>query len=90
MGELGTDERKLHFTVGEHFAQKGIDMLFCTGELSTEIVNGVVLASPDTLVHYFETKEALIKALKEACKEGDTILVKASHFMNFPEIIKAL
>lgn len=90
MGELGTDERKLHFSVGEHFAQKGIDMLFCTGELSTEIVSGVVLASPDTQVHYFGTKEALIIALKEECKEGDTILVKASHFMNYPEIVKAL
>jgi len=90
MGELGADERKLHFAVGEHFAQKGIDMLFCTGELSTEIVSGVVLGSPETAIHYFGTKEALIEALKETCKEGDTILVKASHFMNFPEIVKAL
>jgi len=90
MGELGADERKLHFGVGEHFAQKGIDMLFCTGELATEIVSGVVLASPDTAVHYFGTKEALIEALKEESKEGDTILVKASHFMDFPEIVKAL
>ena len=90
MGELGADERKLHFEVGEHFAQKGIDMLFCTGELATEIVSGVVLASPDTQVHYFSTKEALIASLKEEAKEGDTILVKASHFMEFPEIVKAL
>jgi len=90
MGELGTDERKLHFEVGEHFGQKDIDMLFCTGELSMEIVSGVVLVSPDTQVHYFGTKEALIEALREECKEGDTILVKASHFMNFPEIVKAL
>ena len=90
MGELGADERKLHFGVGEHFAGKGIDMLFCTGELSMEIVSGVVLASPDTQVHYFGTKEALIEALKAECKEGDTILVKASHFMDFPEIVKAL
>ena len=90
MGELGADERKLHFAVGEHFAQKDIDMLFCTGVLSTEIVSGVVLGSPDTQVHYFGTKEALIEALKEEVKEGDTILVKASHFMDFPEIVKAL
>ena len=90
MGELGTDERKLHFSVGEHFAQKEIDMLFCTGELSAEIANGVASASPNTQVYYFETKEALIDSLKEVCKEGDTILVKASHFMNFPEIVKAL
>lgn len=90
MGELGADERKLHFAVGEHFVQKGIDMLCCTGELSTEIVNGAVSVSPDTQVHYYETKEELIKALKEVCKEGDTILVKASHFMNFQEIVKVL
>ena len=90
MGELGADERKLHFEVGEHFAQKGIDMLFCTGELATEIVSSVVLASPDTQVHYFGTKDALIASLKEEVKEGDTILVKASHFMEFPEIVKAL
>ena len=90
MGELGTEERKLHFSVGEHFAQKGIDMLFCTGELSTEIISGVVLASPDTQVHYFGTKEALIHELKEVCQEGDTILIKASHFMNYQEIVKAL
>ena len=32
MGELGADEKKLHFSVGEHFAQKGIDMLMEAGE----------------------------------------------------------
>ena len=90
MGELGADERALHFAVGEHFAGKGIDMLFCMGELSTEIVSAVVLFSPETEIHYFGTKEALIAELKEVSKEGDTILVKASHFMNFPEIVKAL
>lgn len=90
MGELGADERALHFSVGEHFAGKGIDMLFCMGQLSTEIVSAVVLFSPETEIHYFGTKEALITELKENCKEGDTILVKASHFMDFPEIVKAL
>lgn len=90
MGELGADEKVLHFSVGEHFAGKGIDMLFVTGELSTEIVSGVVLVSPATEVHYFGTREALIEALKEESREGDTILVKASHFMNFQEIVKAL
>lgn len=90
MGELGTDERTLHFSVGEHFAQKGIDMLFCTGELSAEIVKGVMQTGSNTQVHQYDTKEELIKALKEVAKEGDTILVKASHFMEFPEIVKAL
>lgn len=90
MGELGADEKALHFSVGEHFTEKGIDMLFCTGELSAEIVKAVEQVSPDTSVYYFETKEVLIQTLKEMCAEGDTILVKASHFMNFQEIVKEL
>lgn len=90
MGELGADEKALHFSVGEHFVKKGIDMLFCAGELSAEIVKAVEQVSPDTNVHYFETKESLIQSLKELCAEGDTILVKASHFMNFQEIVKEL
>lgn len=90
MGELGADERALHYSVGEHFAGKGIDMLFAAGELSAEIANAVKESSPTTEVYHFMTKKALIEALKRQCKEGDTILVKASHFMNFPEIVKAL
>ena len=90
MGELGADERALHYSVGEHFAGKGIDMLFAAGELSVEIAKAVKESSPATEVCHFMTKEALIEALKGQCKEGDTILVKASHFMNFPEIVKAL
>ena len=90
MGELGADEKALHYSVGEHFAGKGIDMLFCAGELSREIAEAVKTSSPTTEVYHFITKEELSEVLKEQCKEGDTILVKASHFMNFPEIVKAL
>ncbi|MBQ8280129.1 MAG: UDP-N-acetylmuramoyl-tripeptide--D-alanyl-D-alanine ligase [Roseburia sp.] len=90
MGELGTDERALHYSVGEHFAGKGIDMLFCAGELSAEIAKAVKAVSSDTEVYHFETKEEVIEILNTKKKDGDTILVKASHFMNFPEIVKAL
>ncbi len=90
MGELGTEEKALHYSVGEHFAGKGIDMLYCAGTLSAEIATAVKEVSPDTVVAHFATKEELIECLKEACKEGDTILVKASHFMNFPEVVKSL
>ena len=90
MGELGADERTLHYSVGEHFAGKGIDVLYCAGVLSEEIVKAVRAVSETTETRYFETKEELITVLKGEVKEGDTILVKASHFMNFPEIVKAL
>lgn len=90
MGELGAEERQLHFSVGEHFKGKGIDELFCTGELSRALAEAVKQCSPETAVHYFDTKEALEEALLPGVSVGDSILVKASHFMGFPEIVKAL
>ena len=90
MGELGKEERALHYMVGEHFAGKGIDVLFCTGALSREIAAAVRKNSADTEVHEFDTKEKLIEKLLQYKREGDTILVKASHFMGVPEIVKQL
>lgn len=90
MGELGKDERSLHYMVGEHFAGKGIDALFCTGTLSREIAAAVHNNSTDTEVYEFGTKEELTEALQQYKREGDTILVKASHFMGFSEIVKHL
>lgn len=90
MGELGAEEKQLHYMVGEHFAGKQIDSLYCTGELAQQIALAVEKVSPKTQVKYFEDKAALIEELKADQTSGDTILVKASHFMNFPEIVKAL
>ena len=90
MGELGADEKALHYSVGEHFAGKGIDMLFCAGELSVAIADAAKRVSPETEVYHFVTKEALIEELKGQIRERDTILVKASHFMDFPRIVKEL
>lgn len=90
MGELGSEEKKLHYEVGAYAAEKKIDALFCTGELSKELVKGVTENGSWSEVFYFDDKEALITALKEYRKSGDTILVKASHFMEFPEIVKEL
>ena len=89
MGELGAEEWQLHYMVGEHFAGKGIDLLYCAGKLSGGIADAVRACS-DTEVHYYEEKEALIEELVKQVKEGDTILVKASHFMGFPEIVREL
>lgn len=90
MGELGADERSLHYMVGEHFADKGIDALYCTGTLAEEIAAAVRKYSPSTEVFEMENKEKLTKRLLENKKSGDTILVKASHFMGFADIVKEL
>ena len=90
MGELGAEEKQLHYMVGEHFAGKGIDALYCAGILSQEIAKAVRANSSATEVHHYEDKADLIKDLVKEVQSGDTVLVKASHFMGFPEIVKKL
>ena len=90
MGELGAEEKQLHYMVGEHFAGKGIDALYCVGTLSQEIAKAVRTCSSKTEVHHYEDKADLIKDLVKEVQSGDTVLVKASHFMGFPEIVKKL
>lgn len=89
MGELGKDEKELHAQVGAYLAGKNIDYLFCSGELSREIAREAEKNS-GCAVAYFSSKEELIPALLQEVKEGDTILIKASHFMEYPIIIEAL
>lgn len=87
MGELGADEKALHYGVGEAVRNAGIDVLFCTGKLAKEYAAAAV-ASCD--VHYFENREEMTSILCGFVREGDTILVKASHFMEFPKVVEAL
>ena len=78
--------------MGAYVAEKHIDWLFAAGELSRELVRGVT-EYPDftTQYDYFGTDvEALCSRVCEFVRPGDTILVKASHFMDYPRIVKAL
>lgn len=88
MGELGENERELHYEVGKYAANTGVDILFCCGTLSEELAKGAQRGH--TKVMHFHDREKLTQTLISYTKEGDTILVKASHFMEFPKIVKAL
>ena len=90
MGELGEDEKALHFGVGKCVAEKHIHTLFCAGALAAEYKAGVESIENDCKVFYFEDRDAMIEALLSYVKEGDNILIKASHFMDFPKVVEAL
>lgn len=91
MGELGEKEKELHAGVGSYAAKKQIDLMYATGELSKEMVRAAKEAGDGSLeAYYFDFKEELLKALLPAIKKGDTLLVKASHFMEFSKIVEAL
>lgn len=90
MGELGAEEKQLHYGVGEYAAQKNIDVFLCVGVLSEEMKKGAESVNGSkTQIMHFETKEELLNELAGIVKDGDTVLVKASHFMQFEKIVDA-
>ena len=90
MGELGEDEKALHFGVGKCVAEKKIHTLFCAGTLAAEYKAGLESVENDCKVFHFENKDDMITELLSYVKEGDNILIKASHFMDFPKVVEAL
>ena len=86
MFEMGENREDLHRKVGRYAADNGVSLLLCAGELSR---NTCKAAKGIASVH-FETNAELIEALPQLIRKGDTVLVKASHSMNFAEISEAL
>ena len=88
MGELGDDELNLHRELSESVLDNKINMLFTVGELSKSIVdalNGKQIEAKSFVGD--DGKERLLDYVIPKIEKGDTILVKASHFMNFPFIV---
>ncbi len=85
MLELGEQEGEMHRDVGAYAAEHGISLVLCAGPLGKEIAAGAGAAG-----RWFESREALIRALPELIQNGDRVLVKASRAMHFEEISEAL
>ena len=90
MGELGENEKQLHEEVGRAAAQQDIQLLICIGPLSAYMAKAAKEENPQLEVVQKDTLEEGLKLLPGYLKKGDTILVKASHFMHFEKIVEAL
>ena len=62
------NEKLLHYNVGCHAADAGIDAVFLVGELSKETARGVEAKNPSITCRHFDTKEELIRALPDVYK----------------------
>ena len=89
-GELGENEVQLHEEVGEHAGKCDIDVLICTGKLCRNMAERAQRTNPDLKVIYEPDRESLLEHLEGYVQDGDTILVKASHFMKFEEVVTKL
>lgn len=90
MGELGDNTGELHREVGAYAAEKGIDLVCGIGTISKELVDGAMQGTGATKGAWFETKSDFLDAMGALVKEGDNVLVKASHGMEFTKIVDAL
>ena len=89
MGELGNNEKELHREVGEYAAAHGIDLVCGIGHLGMELVDGATNGS-STQGLWFENKADFLDVMKDLIKDGDNVLVKASHGMDLTPIVEAL
>ena len=83
MGELGLKE-EYHIETGKFLEQFECDYVLTVGELAKYI-------QPKNLkTIHFENKQDLVAFMKENLEKGSNILLKASRFMKFEEIIEEL
>ena len=90
MGELGEREAEMHREVGAFAAALDLDVCVCVGPLSRGMAEAAKLEGTHMKVIHVESLEELLEGLDTIIREGDTILVKASHFMKFEKVVEAL
>ncbi len=90
MGELGENEAQLHAEVGAHASGNHIDLLICTGTVSSHMAEAAVADGGCGEVLQVPTLDALLTCLPSLIEPDDTVLVKASHFMHFEKVVEKL
>lgn len=89
MGELGENEKELHYNTGAYAAEREVDLVCGIGSLAKELVIGASKGNTTRAV-WFNTKADFLAAMPGFLEKGDNVLVKASHGMEFGEIVDAL
>lgn len=90
MFELGENEAELHRQVGSHAAEQNIDVIICIGQLSKNTADAARESVISSHAYHFNTKAEFLTQAKQLLKKGDTVLVKASHGMEFSELVEQL
>lgn len=95
MFELGETSEDLHASVGKYAVEAGVDTLLCVGSNSEHMYEAATsfVTGPCTIA-YFPDRESLLQNLKEDrshyIPDGSTVLVKASHGMEFHKVCELL
>lgn len=94
MFELGTEEKQLHRQTGVYGVKAGMEALFFVGELSREAYAGARESREKTgknvVLAHFKDLEEVKEKISQYLKQGDTVLIKASHGMHFEDLAEFL
>ena len=90
MGELGEDEIALHEEVGVFAGRQRIEALYTVGPLCLHLAEAARRENPGLLVEHYAALREFLPLAPEKVRPGDTVLVKASHFMEFGQIVEKL
>ncbi len=84
MGELGENEEQYHKEIADYIDNFDCDYVLTIGELAKLITPKHIKSK------HFETKKEIADFILNNLEKGSVILLKASRFMKFEEIIKEL
>ena len=93
MLELGSYSKEMHTQIGELFASFNFDYLFALGEFGYQIIEGAKRGgmSEEQILYLDTTNEKEIFAfVKNIFRDGDALLVKASHKIGLNKVVKML
>ncbi len=90
MGELGADEEKIHRELGKFIGGLSMELCVCVGPLSAQMAAGIHEVNPQMAAVAIADLKRLLSQLPALVRRGDTILVKASHFMQFEKVVARL
>jgi UDP-N-acetylmuramoyl-tripeptide--D-alanyl-D-alanine ligase len=92
MGELGSEEARLHGLVGAYAAAKPLDMLAIVGSGPAESMAEAarIMGMSDDRLERFPDVEAAERALVPVLSEGDLVLAKASRAAGLDGFVKGV
>ena len=88
MLELGETAVAQHQQIGRQAANLGLDLIMCAGRLAHNYAVGAAGGVGDVVV--FPDQADMLRHLGDWIKDGDTVLVKASHGMAFQPTVEWL
>jgi UDP-N-acetylmuramoyl-tripeptide--D-alanyl-D-alanine ligase len=90
MADMGEASGMLHRQAAEYLEPERLDAVYAIGEQSEETIRSARLKFGRGKALHFEEREKLLWAIREYAKEPCMILFKASHALNFGELVESV